>query len=74
MITEYLEDLGNYTAKGRQEDVSVSEVLRDGLFLGTDKCDQRAANRVVRCLKTLGWRRYWGRKEGKRGKRYERPS
>jgi predicted P-loop ATPase len=74
MITEYLEGLGNYTAKGRQEDVSVSEVLRDGLFLGTDKCDQRAANRVVRCLTALGWRRYWGRKEGKRGKRYERPS
>jgi hypothetical protein len=73
-IADYLNGLGDHLAKGRKEDVSVWEVLREGLWLTADKCDQRTANRAARCLQVLGWRRYRAREGGKREQRYRRPS
>jgi predicted P-loop ATPase len=72
MIMEYIEGTDTHAGKGRKEDVSVWEVLREGLFLGTDKCDQRAANRAARCLQALGWRRFRAREGEKREQRYRR--
>jgi predicted P-loop ATPase len=73
-IREYVDGKGSHTGKEPKEDVSIWEVLRDGLWLTAEKCDQRAANRVVRCLTALDWRRYRARDGEKREPRYRRLS
>jgi predicted P-loop ATPase len=45
-------------------DTSINEILRDALYITTDKLDQRSANRVARCLKVADWGRFRVR-EGK---------
>jgi predicted P-loop ATPase len=45
---------------GSLSDTSVSEILKNCLHLPLDRWDQKAMNRVARCLLSLGWERYLG--------------
>jgi predicted P-loop ATPase len=53
-------------------DTSVPEILRQCIDLDCSKWDQRAANRVARCLKVLRWKRYRSRDGEDREWRYRR--
>lgn len=46
--------------------VTLHSVMTEGLLMRTQDCDQASSNRVVRCLRVLGWDRKQRRVEGER--------
>jgi predicted P-loop ATPase len=56
-----------------REDTSVEDIMKDALFINTERRTQADANRVARCLRLLKWERYQDWNGGKRRWRY-RPS
>jgi predicted P-loop ATPase len=73
-ISAYVNNEDYFGEKIRQDGITVWQVLRQCLDMDIDKMDQRAANRVARCLKALGWERRRSREDGEREWRYFRKS
>jgi predicted P-loop ATPase len=73
-VTAYAEEEAmratNRVPEGR-DSVSIAEIL-GRLGLETPKQDQGAANRVARCLKVAGWKRFYEGHRGAREWRYRR--
>jgi predicted P-loop ATPase len=53
-----------------RDDVSVKEILADGLKLDVSRWGQAESNRVSRALRSLGWLRYYSGPRSKRTWRY----